>query len=290
MNRKLTRRIAVLLFGAVAVTIFTISSVLVWMSGEFNEKSLQDSRVMINGGLEAIDDTLRLVTVDYSWWQDAYDNIRADDFDWLVSNIGSGVTNSSALDLVVLSPAEGPEKYGWIKGQEEEGPQADLLTPAQVQQMRELLIDAPTDEVVARTQYVKIGEKVFLLAAAYITSDDLEGLDFDTLTVNISGFVLDEDRIAALGATFLTDDLELFDTPDPEKENIALIGADSEILGYLTWTAPTPGDELLQRSLLPLSAALLSFAGIGFLVAFGASKFAEELGRKEAEIFQERPN
>ena len=286
MNRKLTRRIAVLLFGAVAVTIFTISSVLVWMSGEFNEKSLQDSRVMINGGLEAIDDTLRLVTVDYSWWQDAYDNIRADDFDWLVSNIGSGATDSSALDLVVLSPAEGPEKYGWIKGQEEEGPQADLLTPAQVQQMRELLIDAPTDEVVARTQYVKIGEKVFLLAAAYITSDDLEGLDFDTLTVNISGFVLDEDRIAALGATFLTDDLELFDTPDPEKENIALIGADSEILGYLTWTAPTPGDELLQRSLLPLSAALLSFAGIGFLVAFGASKFAEELGRKEAESFK----
>ncbi|MEH6727842.1 MAG: hypothetical protein V7703_16950, partial [Hyphomicrobiales bacterium] len=75
MNTKLTRRITVLLFGAVIATILTISAVIVWMAGEFNQKSEQDSRIMIQGGLEAIDDTLRLVTVDYSWWQDAYDNI-----------------------------------------------------------------------------------------------------------------------------------------------------------------------------------------------------------------------
>lgn len=286
MNRKLTRRITVLLFGAVAVTILTISAVLVWMSGEFNRKSLQDSRVMINGGLEAIDDTLQLVTVDYSWWQDAYDNIGADDAGWVMSNFGSGVIDSAALDLVVLSPAGGPPKYGWIKGQAERAPQADLLSPTQIQQMRALLSDVPTDEVVARTQFVKIGDQVFLLAAAYITSDDLEGLDFDRLTVNISGYVLDEERIAELGTTFLTDDLALSGARDPGKENIVLTGAEDEVLGYLSWTAPTPGAELLQKSLLPLSAALASFAGIGILVAFGARKFAEELGRKEAESFE----
>lgn len=286
MNTKLTRRITVLLFGAVAATIFTISAVLVWMAGEFNQKSQNDSQVMIQGGLEAIDNTLRLVTVDYSWWQDAYDNIKEDNADWVRSNIGSGVVDSSALDLAVVAPPSGPAKYGWIKGQEVEGPQTDLLTPEQILRMRKLIDNTPTDKVVALTQFDMVGNQLVLLAAAHITSDDPSGLEFDTLATNIFGFIFDEERIAKLGETFLTDDLKLSTVIEPDKESIALRGPEGDVLGYLVWTAPAPGAELLQKTLLPLSAALISFAAIGFLIAFGANKFAEELGRKEAESYE----
>lgn len=286
MNTKLTRRITLLLFGAVAATIFTISAVLVWMAGEFNEKSQNDSQVMIQGGLEAIDNTLRLVTVDYSWWQDAYDNINADNADWVISNIGSGVVDSSALDLAVVAPPSGEAKYGWIKNQEVEGPQAGLLTPEQIQRMRKLIDNTPQDEVVALTQFEMVGEQLVLLAAAHITSDDPSGLEFDTLATNIFGFIFDEDRISKLGETFLTDDLKLSKDIETDKQHIALRGVGDEVLGYLVWTAPAPGAELLRKTLLPLSAALISFAAIGFLVAYGANKFAEELGRKEAESYE----
>jgi diguanylate cyclase (GGDEF)-like protein len=286
MNTKLTRRITFLLFGAVAATIFTISAVIVWMAGEFNEKSANDSQVMIQGGLEAIHDTLKLVTVDYSWWQDAYDNIKADNVEWLISNIGSGVIDSSALDLAVVAPPTGPAKYGWLKTQETNEPQTGLLTQEQIDRMRDLIRDTPSDEVVARTQFDMVGDQVVLLASAHITSDDPSGLDFDTLSTNIFGFIFDEERISELGESFLTDDLKLSSVIEPDKQHIALRGVDDEILGYLVWTAPAPGAELLSKTLLPLSAALISFALIGFLVAYGANKFAEELGRKEAESYE----
>lgn len=286
MNTKLTRRITVLLFGAVAATIFTISAVLVWMAGEFNEKSQHDSQVMIQGGLEAIDNTLRLVTVDYSWWQDAYDNIKADNAEWVISNIGSGVVDSSALDLAVVAPPSGPAKYGWIKNQEVDGPQTGLLTPEQILRMRQLIDNTPNDEVVALTQFDMVGNQLVLLAAAHITSDDPSGLEFDTLATNIFGFIFDEERISKLGETFLTDDLKLSKVIEPDKQHIPLRGVGDEVLGYLVWTAPAPGAELLSKTLLPLSAALISFAAIGFLVAYGANKFAEELGRKEAESYE----
>ncbi len=241
---------------------------------------------MIQGGLEAIDDTLRLVTVDYSWWQDAYDNINEDNVEWMISNIGSGVIDSSALDLAVVAPPSGPAKYGWLKTQETNEPQSGLLTPEQIQRMQELIRDTPSDEVVARTQFDMVGDQLVLLAAAHITSDDPAGLDFDTLATNIFGFIFDEERISALGASFLTDDLKLSSVIEPDKQHIALRGVGDEVLGYLVWTAPAPGAELLSKTLLPLSAALISFAGIGFLIAFGANKFAEELGRKEAESYE----
>jgi len=238
---------------------------------------------MIEGGLQSMKNSLQRIAVDYSWWQDAVDNVRDDNADWIYSNMGSGVTESGTMDLLVIAQPSGDTKYGWIKGQDNNAPIAGILAPAQVKMMLALLKDAPIEDNFAEAQFTMVGDQLFLLTASFIRPDNVDGVDFDKLSINIAGFLMDEHKIETLGSSYLTDTLRVSQTIDPEKQHIALIDADGVVRGNLTWTAPTPGTESLRKSLLPVSAALGLFCLFGFMAAIGARKSADKLARNEAE-------
>jgi len=286
MKNPLTNKITSLLVSSIVLTVITIGSVLVWTSSENNRTAAINSQVMIEGGLQSLKNSLQRIAVDYSWWQDAVDNVRDDNAEWIYSNMGSGVTESGTMDLLVISQPSGKSKYGWIKGQKNNAPIANILSLAQIKMMHGRLKDAQIEDSVSEAQFAMVGDQLFLLTASYIRPSNVDDIDLDKLSINISGFLMDEDKIATLGSSYLADTLKMSQTIEPGNLHIALIGAGGVVLGNLTWTAPTPGTQSLRRSLLPVSAALGVFCIFGFLAAIGARKSADELARNEAEAFQ----
>ena len=98
----LTTRITSLLVGAILITVVTVLGALFWMANEHNKQAAANSQTMIAGGVAALQETLETVTKDYSWWQDAYDNVRAEDGEWIYSNMGSGAVETETVDIIVI--------------------------------------------------------------------------------------------------------------------------------------------------------------------------------------------
>ena len=281
MYKNLTNRITALLIGAILITIVAVSSVIVWMSAEHNRISAEDSIVRIDGGLRSLETSLKLLAIDYSWWQEAYDNINARNDEWVYSNMGISVVDSATaevatVDLVyILSPAGAPI-YGWVK----DGGNAsatDVLEPGVIADLREQLAQQPSDAPAAVIQFASVNDHLFLLSATRVMPTVFDEIDPATLPTSVMGYRLDTARISDLGKSFLTDDLMLSETIPPKFQSIALRSAKGETLGHLVWQASRPGRELLQKSALPIIIALGLFTLFGAIISRNARKIATAL-------------
>jgi diguanylate cyclase (GGDEF)-like protein len=278
----LTTRITSLLVGAILITIVTVLGALFWMANEHNKKAAADSQTMIAGGVAAMQETLETVTKDYSWWQEAYDNIRGGDLDWMYFNMGSGVTEADTADIMVIVQPDFSIRYAWQDGMEEE-PDPSILDRAVIDAMIGLLADVPPFDVEARVGLFDLGDNIAMLAAARVVPDELEGLNIADLPVNIMGYFLTEERIAETGEGFLIDDLKISRSHDEGKQFLQLSGLAGQHVAHLHWTPQQPGNALLMRAALPIGMALAIFALLGFLAAGRARNAAKKLADSEEE-------
>jgi len=282
MHKHLSDKISMVLLGAIVVTTLTIGAVLFWMSEEHNQKSANDSQTMVIGGLEGIEHSLKNLNVDYSWWQDALDNILAENSEWVYNNLGTGVKDSGTVDLLVIVQPDGRVKYGWQKGS---GQASDpkVLKPEVVRAMIAGLADVPVADVRATTQFMYLDADLYLLSAARVSPNDPAKANPDDLPVNIMGFIMDEERINALGKTFLIDDLHVSHDVETGEVSIPFQNAHGAIISKLVWTPPEPGHQLLVESALPVTAVLALFTLLSMFVAGAAHNSAKELSKKEKE-------
>jgi diguanylate cyclase (GGDEF)-like protein len=278
----LTTRITSLLVGAILITIVTVLGALFWMANEHNKKAAADSQTMIAGGVAAMQETLETVTKDYSWWQEAYDNIRGGDLDWMYSNMGSGVTEADTADIMVIVQPDLSIRYAWQDGMEEE-PDPSILDRAIVDQMVALLADVPPFDVEARIGLFDLGDNIAMLAAARVVPDDLENLSVADLPINIMGYFLTPERIAEIGEGFLIDDLKISRSHAEGEQFLQLTGLAGQHLAHLHWTPQQPGKTLLTRAALPIGIALAIFAILGFVAAGRAHNAAKKLADSEEQ-------
>ena len=117
---RFSRQLALILMAVVTVLVLVTSATTVWISREHNTLSEAGTRRMISGGISALGEKLRTITLDYSLWTDAYQAIRAGDAPWIWSNIGSDAAKTGTTDLmIVVEPGEAVQ-YGWTVGMGEE--------------------------------------------------------------------------------------------------------------------------------------------------------------------------
>ncbi|HSG94904.1 MAG TPA: diguanylate cyclase, partial [Afifellaceae bacterium] len=278
----LTTRITSLLVGAILITIVTVLGALFWMAYEHNKKAAADSNTMIAGGVAAMQEMLETVTKDYSWWQDAFDNIRAENDDWMYPNMGSGVTEADTADILVIVQPDFSIRYAWQDGMGEE-PDPSILDRAVVDRMIGLLADVPSNSVEARVGLFDLGDNIAMLAAARVVPDDLENIKLADLPINIMGYYLTPERIAEMGAGFLIDDLTIARNHNNKHQFFELTGLAGQHIAHLHWTPQQPGNVLLARTALPIGIALGIFALLGFLAAGRARNAAKKLADSEEE-------
>ncbi len=153
-NVRFSRRLAMILMAVVTALVLVTGVTAVWISREHNTLAEADTRRMISGGISALEDKLRTITLDYSLWTAAYQAIRAGDAPWIWSNIGTGVAEAGTTDLmIVVEPGEAVQ-YGWTVGMGEE-PSADLLPAGTITAMLRLLDDIPIDSLQAVTRFAR---------------------------------------------------------------------------------------------------------------------------------------
>lgn len=264
---------------------FTITTMIVWMSAEHNKKSAQDSKTMITGGLLAMERSLQQITVDYAWWEDAVENLKADNAEWIYNGLASAVTKSQIVDLIFVVPEAGEIKYGWAEG-DGKTPNTSHLNRSTIDSLITTLPKGDLEKISAAVSYAMIKDDVYILAAAHIAPDKLKGVSAKDLDHAILGFRLGEERIAELGASFLNDSLMLSASQKPNSQNIPIKNTQGDVISFLTWHPSKPGAQLLKKIAIPFTLALGLFGLIGFMASKHATSIAialtDEIGKSKA--------
>jgi signal transduction histidine kinase len=266
--------------------VMVIAVTTVWISRAHDKLAEVDSERMVAGGLSALEDKLRTITIDYSLWTEAYDGIRTRDMDWIWSNIGSAAAETGTTDLmIIIEPGEAVQ-YGWVAGMGET-PSAELLPADTIEAMLRLLDDIPVDARPAASRFVRIGGVTWLLAIARVTPYDgpPAGVIDQDLPRHLFGLKIDNRLISELGAKFLVDDLTIAQEPVPGMSNVRL-GDGAGFGGYAVWTAHRPGSVILGKIALPLilvlGAIVLGSALVSRHVVLSAKHLGQAVGEARA--------
>ncbi len=282
MHSSLTRKITQVLIGTMIVAASIVVAAIIWMSVEHDRQAAASSKTMVEGGVAGIGETLDTIAIDYAWWQDAWDNVRALNDDWVLSNMGSGVTESSTMDLLLIVQPDKTIRYGWNTNSGDT-PDPTVLSRDVIEQMLEKIDLIPIDDVTPVHMTARVGDSVYVLAAARISPEELSGIEKSEFPIGIFGFVLSDERIAELGQKFLIADLTLAPFGASQKATNVLRADDGGPLAQLEWTPYQPGDELLKQAAIPVAIAFGLFTLAGWAATRSAHRSADTLAGKEEE-------
>lgn len=257
---RFSRKLAIVQIASLTLLLLAIVATTLWISREYDRLAESGTRRMIAGGIAALEEKLRTTTLDYSYWDDAYENIRARNMPWIWSNIGSGAAETGTTDLMIVIEPGGAREYGWATGMGEV-PSSALLPAATIRSMLRLLDDVPAESHEVMTRFVRVGKDFWLLAVTRVSPFDglPVGITDADLPRHLFGFRMDAARMAAVGAQFLIGDLAIAPAPQPGLTSLPLGGEGGEG-GYAVWTQPRPGWAVLQAIAPPLLFAFCVIA------------------------------
>lgn len=265
-SRTLSKRITKYLGISVGLMVLTITAATLWMGFQHNDQAARNSQTMVSGGFRSQIKELRLHTTDYAWWDEAVTNALAENEEWLHWNMGTAVTETGTVDHLVIVRPSGSVAFSWSAEAGKEA-NASRIPADMIARMVELASDLPLEPVQAESRPAIFADTLFLLSVSRITPT--EGADAyrpGDLPLVIMGRDLSSERLAEVGRNYLIDDLTFAEDKPEAGETIALQGLNGEPLGYLAWTPPRPGDQLLQNMIIPLAISLLIFVVIAFRV------------------------
>jgi signal transduction histidine kinase len=286
MSKKtLSYQVTTYLLTAVFLTVVSLLGCLAWISHDLNLLAAQSSHTMVGGGFKALREKLGSTAVDYAWWEEAYNHVRAEDDDWVYNNMGLGIVETQIADVMLIVQPDGAIRYGWRIGQDE-APDASVLPQDVVDAMVARLAEVPLDPVTAEIVNMSIGGNIQALAAARVTPSDTAALKASDLPILIMGYDLTPERIEAIGETFLIEDLAITTAPIPDAESIAIEGPGGETVAYLSWTPQRPWNALLLRSAAPVLIALLFLGFVAYVAHLRIRETAAELEQSMNRVAQ----
>jgi signal transduction histidine kinase len=245
------------------VTILTVGVTIYSMAMEHNKKSAEDSKTMVVGALSELAKSNENLTIDYSWWNEAYDRVISDDTAWIEYNFGASVYSpANTLDLFVsVQPATANHavKYAWAAGFGEQLV-PDVIDPQTIRRFSDRLSSVDSNDRLVVSEYIRINDSIYIVAAAHVIPDDFQGLEQSELFINIMGVQLSDKRLLDMGNHFLIDDLSLSYAEDPSKIAHALVTDEGDIAGQIIWTPSRPGNLLLKKAVLPVSLVMIVFS------------------------------
>jgi signal transduction histidine kinase len=268
---RFSRYLARFHIGGIILLVLVVVSSVLWLSARHNELARESSERMVSGGISAFKVKMQTVVKDYSIWDEAYNAIRADDFGWLYSNIGTGAAEIGALDKIVIIDPLRNRNFGWRQGSPQEG-ESDLLPPELVATMVQLLVETGEEENAAQSAFELLGDEPWSFAITRVipVGGLPDGVSLEDLPMQIHGLHMTRGVLDGIGANLLMDDLALSKEPLAERSAVPLISSEGEAIAYVDWIPPRPGASILRQIALPLGLALAVVAAIAVV----SSRFA----------------
>lgn len=273
----------VVLLLAVAV----VSLLLLVLAGanSLNESALQASKHLAHSMLEAQRAKLELLAYDYSWWDDAVENlVEAPDPVWADDNIGSYQHDTNRLAATFVLAPDDRTTLSFVEGGASRRDAyryfGQGLRPL-VQRAR----SAAPEEPEPVSGYLRVGDRIQLVSVAALTP---ENPDSGAGSAPARGILIFS---VALDAAFLLEGGKAYglDSPDIEparsdalEQPAALVLSDpsGQPLGVLSWRQDKPGSDLALGLAPALAAIVIAMATL--LALF--YRRAERVLAKEASL------
>lgn len=248
---------------------------LYFMALRQDAQSRQNQIMMVEGGIKQLGDGLSGLAQDYGWWDDLYTNIPDGSTSWFATNIETIVTSNGTVDFTVILDKDRKPFLAWNKlGQEKSD--NSFASEGFVQQIGLLLKDSPKGQFKARRGIIALSDGAYLVAVTHVYPNNTSLLrDAEKHPLFILGYKLGDERLGAIGETYLLDGLTY--SPGPKGGLVKLTDVSGNVVGGLIWTPSRPGTAILKNSLpIILGAAALIFL-FGGMIAWRSHRLATAL-------------
>ncbi|MFL5018707.1 MAG: EAL domain-containing protein [Rhizobium sp.] len=281
----------VLFSFAVIVAVVTIMVLTALERVAENANLLDDerSRETTIGAVKTFEDQLGATLDDYAAWDDAAANVYAPDgMAWTVSNYGEMSVNSSLFDMAIVVDGEKKAIMTYRDGKPMEEPLTDFFAPSLWILLDRVKAVGPADRPQA-VGFVTTKRGIAAVGVALVREKS-GALDAPAGQHRYLIFArhLDDDRVTALGQTYVIGGLRLAPPSFAADYRVPIVDPMGAMLGKLVWTSRSPGD-IAYAQVRPMVIQALGLVGLFFVVllvigwlAGRRLKVEENSARKEA--------
>ncbi|MFT6914466.1 MAG: diguanylate cyclase (GGDEF)-like protein/PAS domain S-box-containing protein [Motiliproteus sp.] len=266
-------RIRLLILPMVLLTAATLTVALIINQASTEQDREADSlyRSFIRSSIIHEAALLRDQALDYAWWDDAARNLlQQQDLEWADANIGSNLYDHFNIQTSLVVTADNQIPIGFINGKLQRDLGRFSTAPA-LQHLRDLARDSSLQDPEGASGLVKIAGQLYLVGAFAFTPESTVQTQRSGiyLSVLLLMRVIDADFIQQHSLSY---NLQLLSLDlSVQAQGLLLSSALDEPLATLSYQAPRPGEQLLDRvagSLLGLILIfLLLFASAAWIIA-----------------------
>ncbi|MBP1806796.1 putative bifunctional diguanylate cyclase/phosphodiesterase [Rubellimicrobium aerolatum] len=249
---RLPDRISAVILGTTLLFLATTVVSVVWMASALNRQALDQSQVQVQVARDDLLGRVRLLTIDYTKWDEADAAVRGADRTWIFDYIGSAAMMGRTFQLAVVWGGALPRDLGWTTGGGTAARPgllpAALLAGAEGRLARDA---AETAEFFAWR-----GGELFAMGTSRFEPVEHAHLfpEADRRSGQLMlGLRVGPALMADLAHSLLLTGVALVADRPTDRPAVALPGLHGTPAAYLTWSAPRPGTRLLWR-MLPLLA------------------------------------
>ena len=261
-NISQPKHLLIPLLALVGILLAVLSALLYRAVVDQNEQATANSMHLARTALGTIEQDLRVAVRDYSWWQEAINNLVIDlDPDWARDNVGAFVHKNNDVATTVVLGADNAVLYMAVDGEHVDasdfaGYGSGVLELAD--KVRSSAFDAPKPS----SAYVTFRGELHLTAAGAMTPEHPTEAELIPHTRPVLIFTrrIDEARLRLIAETYLLPNLRF--AGSELSQALALPGADTLPAARLTWDVDKPGTTLLRRLTFPAAAVSLTVMGL----------------------------
>ncbi len=209
------------------------------------------------GIISGLSGKLETLNLDYARWSAALDNVKSANTDWVYANMGTGVTETQTVDIMVILRPDGDALFGWQLGSGEAS-NPKLLPARVINSLIDMLRELPVSKSEARSGVFLLDANPVMLSIARISPEESGSISEESkLPYLIMGYFLTDQKIGEAAAPFLITTLEISSKPKADSRAIPLTDTDGRVLGFITWESMGSAElDALSHFALPGLIAL----------------------------------
>lgn len=268
-------------YAALALLVAVAAGVAFWMSQEYTRLARDSSKALVGATLNTLEERVRTVLTDYSYWDEAFEAATADDRVWLYRNIGTAATETQLVDRVVISGASPDGSFGWVIDGGTD-PQSDVLPNALIEDLLAKVRNGPTDPDNVWSGFGWLEDRFWLFAVTRFLPYDVSTVPDDGSVpkrFQIHAVEMNAAKLGELGQQTLIDGFRLEPAGSGNPFWLPLTDTRGETVAELAWELPSPGLRILGKIAIPLATALSLVLLIAVAFSRLAVRSAERLER-----------
>jgi diguanylate cyclase (GGDEF)-like protein len=250
----------------VAVVTIMVLTALERVSENANVLDDERSRETTVGALKTFEDQLAATLDDYAAWDDAAANVYAPEgMAWTVSNYGEMSLNSPLFDMAIVIDDQKKTVMAYQDGLPMQMPVDDFFSPS-LWRLLDKVRAPDAGEKPQATGFIKTARGIAAVGIALVRQKSGE-LDMPDGQHRYLVFArhLDEDKISALGTTYVLNGLRLVPADFAAAYSVEIADPARAVLGKLVWVSRSPGD-IGYAQVRPMVIQALGLVGLFFVV------------------------